>query len=281
MRPRKKAATLIASEDMTVERPLRGPDSEPASHPEGHSLAGGAGKMSANQGAHLLLLRGSSTALLSAFKGFVYFLSFLGPVLLLHSMRALPVPVLLAAAIAGYGVAGGVFLLALVLTKKFLVGPVTTTGILRIDTAEGKRWFASAMLVAMQQDGLFRSMTGGLSLIGPWFFRGMGAVMPSSTLPAGGVGIRDPYFLELGENVTIGGGAFILGHLGNGKEIILGRVSIGDGTIIGGRSTIFPDVCIGKNVRIGVGAVVTRGTVIPDNERWGGVPARKISPKPV
>jgi acetyltransferase-like isoleucine patch superfamily enzyme len=69
----------------------------------------------------------------------------------------------------------------------------------------------------------------------------------------------------------------ILGHLGEGKEIVLGRVIIGDGAIVGLRATIFPEVRIGNNARVAAGALVLRGTVIPDGETWGGVPARKIS----
>lgn len=100
--------------------------------------------------------------------------------------------------------------------------------------------------------------------------------MPSSVLLGPGTIIFDPYFLEVGENVSIGAGAVILGHIGHGKEFLLGRVTIGEGAIIGVRAIIFPEVSIGSHSVVAAGAVVVRGTVIPDFETWAGIPARKI-----
>jgi len=68
----------------------------------------------------------------------------------------------------------------------------------------------------------------------------MGAKIPGSVLLGARSRISDPWFLEVGENVTIGADAVILGHLGHGKEIILGRVEIGEGAIVGMRAVIFP-----------------------------------------
>ena len=67
-------------------------------------------------------------------------------------------------------------------------------------------------------------MTQGLSLFSAWFYREMGAKMPSSVF-LGGI-ITDQSYPEFGENVSIGLDAVILGHLGHGREIILGHVSI-------------------------------------------------------
>jgi acetyltransferase-like isoleucine patch superfamily enzyme len=52
---------------------------------------------------------------------------------------------------------------------------------------------------------------------------------------------------------------------------------IGDGVVVGMRAVIFPDVRIGHYARVAAGAIVVRGTTIPDGETWAGVPARKIS----
>lgn len=51
-------------------------------------------------------------------------------------------------------------------------------------------------------------------------------------------------------------------------------VSIGNHTFIGQRCIILPGVCIGNNVIIGAGSVVTKN--IPDNEVWAGNPAKFI-----
>jgi acetyltransferase-like isoleucine patch superfamily enzyme len=210
------------------------------------------------------------------YKAILYILSFLGPVLVIHHFQSSPAAVLLVLATLGFGVAGSVFLLLLVLTKKYLIGPLEDTGVETIESDYAKRWFAAAMLVGLVDHSPFRSMITGLSLFASWFYRGMGARMPDSVLLGARAWIFDPWFLEVGENVNIGSDAVILGHLGHGKEIILGRVIIGDGAIIGMRAIIFPDVRIGSHARVAAGALVLRGTVVPDGETWAGLPARKV-----
>lgn len=236
--------------------------------------------MTVNEERRLKLLRVAGATMSSLYKGVLYFLSFLAPVLVIGHFRSLPTAVLLAMAIVGFGLAGAIFLSLLVLTKKFLIGPVRITGLQTVHTPEGKKWFLAATLMGILVNSPFRSMTSGLSPFASWFYRGMGARMPDSVLLGGRSRISDPWFLEVGENVNVGGEAVILGHLGHGKEIVLGRVVIGDGAVVGGRAIIFPDVRIGNHARVGAGALVVRGTVIPDGETWAGIPARKISVKP-
>src|SRR5437899_1195820 len=93
---------------------------------------------------HRRLLRYVSGTMYAAYKGTVYFLSFLGPVLLIDHFRWLPVPALLGLTIVGFGAAGVVFLLLLVLTQRLLIGPVRKAGRTKIHTRDGKRWFAAA-----------------------------------------------------------------------------------------------------------------------------------------
>lgn len=63
------------------------------------------------------------------------------------------------------------------------------------------------------------------------------------------------------------------------KEIKVrtGDVSIGSYSWIGANVFINPDIEIGENVVVGANSVVTKS--IPDNEIWGGVPARFIRKK--
>ncbi len=226
------------------------------------------------------LVRFASSITLWLYTGCLYFLSFLGPALVIGHYRFLPTAVLLAFAIIGFGVAGSVFLSLLVLSKKLIIGPIENTGRANLDTKDGRRWFSAVMLTTIQINSPFGSLVTGVSFLASWYYRGMGAKMPGSVLVGARTRISDPWFLEVGENVTIGGDSFILGHLGHGEEIILGRIVIGDGAIVGGRAVILPDVRIGNDARIGAGAVVVRGTVIADGETWAGVPARKIPAKP-
>jgi acetyltransferase-like isoleucine patch superfamily enzyme len=223
-----------------------------------------------------VLLRFTGGMAYWSYKAVLYFLSFLGPTLVLDHFRSSSAILLLALGISGYGFAGLIFLFLLVLTKRSLIGPVRTVGVYTIHTNEAKKWFSAAALNAIAQESPFRSFTIGLSLVASWYYRGMGAKMPNSVLLGLGVIIFDPYFLEVGENATIGAGAVILGHLGHGQEFLLGRVVIGEGAVIGLRAVICPEVRIGNHSIIAAGAVVVRGTVIPDGETWAGVPARKV-----
>lgn len=221
-------------------------------------------------------MRVSGALLYSTFKGVLYFLSFLGPVLQLYYARHLPIVIVLALAIIGYGVAGIIFLTLLILTKKLLIGPITVSGYVTIHDPGVKKWFLAAMLTVILDSGPFSPMTVSLSLFAPWYYRGMGAKMPDSVLIGPRAFIFEPWFLEAGENVNIGADCMILGHRGEGKDIILGHVHIGDGTLIGARSLIFPNVRVGRNAIVAAGALVLSGTVIPDGELWGGIPAKKI-----
>ncbi|MGM9533872.1 MAG: acyltransferase, partial [Intestinibacter sp.] len=57
-------------------------------------------------------------------------------------------------------------------------------------------------------------------------------------------------------------------------KLVASKVKIGKKSWIGANCVITRGVTIGDNVVIAAGAVVTRD--IPDNEVWGGVPAKKI-----
>lgn len=97
--------------------------------------------------------------------------------------------------------------------------------------------------------------------------------------------ISDPSLITMGDFVTIGGSATIIGHYGVGGILILSPVSIGSGTTIGLKATIMGGVKIGENVKLLPHSVVLPKTVIPDGETWGGIPARKVElaktePKP-
>ena len=87
----------------------------------------------------------------------------------------------------------------------------------------------------------------------------------------------NPQFIHIGRNVHITSGVIILTHYlktNGGSMWYFGHVHIGDGAFIGVGSIICKDVTIGKNAIVAAGSVVTKD--IPDDEIWGGNPAKFI-----
>lgn len=86
-----------------------------------------------------------------------------------------------------------------------------------------------------------------------------------------------PSKIHLGKQVHITAGVVILTHYLNtngGEMWRVGDVYIGDAAFIGTKTIICKDVHIGKNCIIAAGSVVTKD--VPDNEIWGGNPARYL-----
>ncbi len=91
--------------------------------------------------------------------------------------------------------------------------------------------------------------------------------------------------VTIGNNVMIGGSCKIwdtdfhsldplLRTGGNDTDICSKEINIKDFAFIGGSSIILKGVTIGKNSIVAAGSVVTKS--IPDNEIWGGNPAKFI-----
>ena len=89
--------------------------------------------------------------------------------------------------------------------------------------------------------------------------------------------IPDVYLVSIGKNVLLGDKCSIFGHYSpNSSTVFLGKVDIGDNVLIGENATIWSNVKIGDNSIVQNKSVVQCGTIIPPNEIWGGVPAKKI-----
>lgn len=85
-------------------------------------------------------------------------------------------------------------------------------------------------------------------------------------------GLHDAYLLELGDNVVIGGKADITCHIFEGGHLQLGRIRIGDNTLIGSHTLIQPGVTIGRNCSIGIYCHIRKGKEIPDGTVLAAVP---------
>ena len=78
--------------------------------------------------------------------------------------------------------------------------------------------------------------------------------------------IYDPYLLEIGREVLIGGDAYINCHLFENGHLNLGKVIIGDYATIGGKAYLTPGTRIGKNSAVGIYTYLRRNTEIGDSE---------------
>jgi acetyltransferase-like isoleucine patch superfamily enzyme len=95
--------------------------------------------------------------------------------------------------------------------------------------------------------------------------------------------LSDPWLVSIATNAIVGEGALLLPHLiGRGKEdlLLLGRIEIGEDSIIGARSVILPGVRIGRGATVQPMSVVKMSTSIGEGEIWGGNPARKLGEIP-
>lgn len=104
----------------------------------------------------------------------------------------------------------------------------------------------------------------------------MGATLYADTFLASGVILTDPWAISIGRHTVLGHEVCISGHLIQDQEGWFGSVEVGNNVVIGARSFIWPDVKIGDGAKIAAYSVVARGTVIPQDEVWGGIPARRL-----
>ena len=89
--------------------------------------------------------------------------------------------------------------------------------------------------------------------------------------------LSDPYLVEIEEGVIIGNDALIVSHaITSYRIVILGKITIKKGAVVGAKAIIMPGVTVGENSMVTMGSIVTRDTIIPPNEVWGGNPAIKI-----
>jgi acetyltransferase-like isoleucine patch superfamily enzyme len=92
--------------------------------------------------------------------------------------------------------------------------------------------------------------------------------------------LNDAYLIELGDDVTVGGGAELSCHLYEKGRLVLDRIRIGEGSLVGANCYISPGVTIGKKCVVGLGSVLRRGKTIPDGVHYtslAGLPVREMA----
>ena len=116
------------------------------------------------------------------------------------------------------------------------------------------------------------------------FYMLLGATMGKGIISIGGR-LEDPSLISIEENALIGDDALLTPHAfakTSSDVLILARIDIKKGAIVGAKSMIMPGVSVGENSMINAMSLVSMNTKIPPNEIWGGNPAVKIAdmPKP-
>jgi non-ribosomal peptide synthetase-like protein len=91
--------------------------------------------------------------------------------------------------------------------------------------------------------------------------------------------IFDTYLLEIGNDVLVGGEAFLNCHLFENGHLNLGKIIIGDGTTIGANAYLTPGTRTGKNSTVGMYTYLRRNTDVHDGEALvtpPGMSARQV-----
>jgi acetyltransferase-like isoleucine patch superfamily enzyme len=88
--------------------------------------------------------------------------------------------------------------------------------------------------------------------------------------------LLDPYLIEIGDDVTIGGQTDVSAHSFEGNTLILDRIRIGSGSLIGAHCYISPGVTIGTGCVIGLGSFLRRGTTVPDGAVYTSLAALPV-----
>lgn len=110
-----------------------------------------------------------------------------------------------------------------------------------------------------------------------FFFRAMGMKIGKNCM-INSSNISDPCLIELGDNVTIGGSAYLMAHYGMHGYLIIDHLKIGKGTTVGLNAKILGGVSIGEKVSIAPNHCVLPKTNIPDGSKVG-IPSSQNDPK--
>jgi hypothetical protein len=82
--------------------------------------------------------------------------------------------------------------------------------------------------------------------------------------------ISDPCLIEIGEYVTIGGSATLVGHYGMKGVLIMEKLIIKDKAVIGLKASLFGDVVVGVGALVKPNDVILPKTRIPDRVEGDG-----------
>lgn len=114
-----------------------------------------------------------------------------------------------------------------------------------------------------------------------FFYQLLGAKMGKGMIPIYGK-LINPAFITIEEGVVIGPDATVDAlAVMPGNKLVIGKVHLKKGVLIGTKAAVGPWVTIGENSIVSVMSMVPMFTQIPANEVWAGVPAKKVGVVPV
>jgi non-ribosomal peptide synthetase-like protein len=88
--------------------------------------------------------------------------------------------------------------------------------------------------------------------------------------------IADSNLIEIGDDTVVGGDVTLVCHAAEAGDLVTAPVRIGKRVTIGLMAIIFPGCEIGDGAIIAANAVLPKGTKVPPNTIWAGIPARQV-----
>ena len=106
--------------------------------------------------------------------------------------------------------------------------------------------------------------------LAPFFWRLMGAQV-GRNVQINSKFCADLSLMEIGDNAVIGGHATVICHSFERHRLILRRVKVGKGAIIGLNAVVFPGAEIGEGATVAAGAIVPKDAKVPPHTTYLGV----------
>jgi non-ribosomal peptide synthetase-like protein len=172
----------------------------------------------------------------------------------------------------GYFIFGFTLIVVCALTKtlfRFKIAP----GLHSFHSKETLSWMGYNSMVLVANSAFLDVLR--LSPFQTMFYRWMGAkVGERSNINTGG--LADLSLLEIGDDVTIGGGVALICHAAERGYLRLEKTKLGNKVSVGIGSVIFPGCELGDGAVIAPMSLLPRGTKVPPKGYWGGNPARDL-----
>jgi len=88
--------------------------------------------------------------------------------------------------------------------------------------------------------------------------------------------VADQNLISIGDDTVIGGDVTLVAHVAERGRLHAAPVVIGRNVTVGLMAVIFPGCVIGDGAVIAAGSVLSKGARVGPGEIWAGVPARRI-----